>query len=393
MPFSPELELEAIPVVLVDQPAGHVPAVDRGDHSLLVLVDLRVALEPGEPVGGGLLPVSGDHGADKRREVGVGRGDRDLAFPLRLRKIEDRSRELGRRELCRIVHEAVHAERHSDPVAGRRPVPGRDLAEGRRAQLAQTPVLVQGHELRRVLGEIDVRRGSAPLLEDLVGKDDAVVRPHSHRDPGLLLERRHERLCELGVLAVVEDDRALPAVAASGKRNGGKSESRDRGGTQRLLGRSAHRGYTATGPETVDFDNLAVRGDIGVERPDGDRNPGTVVQHEPHERLRAQVSVADDLGGDAACTAPDEPDLLGPDHHVDVARAGGAGRLERAQRTLDRSRAGVPGNDHRIAHEPCNVEIHWRTVQSRRACRFGRVALLSAPRPRAPSRAPRPGRG
>ena len=96
MRIRAELEPQPVPVVLIDHAGGDVAAVDGGDDRLVVLVDLGVALEPGEPPGGRRLAVLRDDGADDRREVGVGRGDRDLALPLRLREVEQRARQLRR---------------------------------------------------------------------------------------------------------------------------------------------------------------------------------------------------------------------------------------------------------------------------------------------------------
>ncbi len=130
-------EPEAVPVVLVDEPAGDVAAVDRSDDGLLVLVDRGVALEPVEPRGGGLLAVRGDDRADERGKVGVGRGDRDLALPLGLGKVEDRSGQLRRADLRRVVDEAVHPQRHPDPVC--RPASGTRRRPGRGWRRSASP--------------------------------------------------------------------------------------------------------------------------------------------------------------------------------------------------------------------------------------------------------------
>ena len=61
-------------------------------------------------------------------------------------------------------------------------------------------------ERRRVLGEEHVGRRVLPLGLDLVDEDVLVVVAGVDRDPGLLLERRDQRLGGLDVLAAVEGD-------------------------------------------------------------------------------------------------------------------------------------------------------------------------------------------
>ena len=87
---GPDLEPKAVPVVLVDDPASDVAAFTAATTASSSWYVRAFRFSPASHVGGALLAVAGDHGADDRREVGVERRDRDLAFPLRLCEVEDR---------------------------------------------------------------------------------------------------------------------------------------------------------------------------------------------------------------------------------------------------------------------------------------------------------------
>lgn len=76
-------------------------------------------------------------------------------------------------------------------------------------------------------------------MQDLVGEDDGVCSADLHVDPGLLLERRHERARELGVLAVVDEDRVSTAATAAAGEDGRHGDGGESGANPARRGRAA----------------------------------------------------------------------------------------------------------------------------------------------------------
>ena len=202
------LEPEAVPVVLVDDPGRDVSAVDGRDDRLLVLVDARVPLagprarRPPPSRRGSRSPHRRSAGSPSRAArprpcratpASRGRGSTPGAAPP--------APASGRRRGC---SRGAPSQPTVPRASGRRPAPA---ARATWRGGARSAVLLEVHQLGRVLGQIDVGRGRAALLQDLVGEHDAVVRPHVNVDTGLLLECGDQRPGQLEVLAVVEDDR------------------------------------------------------------------------------------------------------------------------------------------------------------------------------------------
>ena len=128
-----DLEPEAVPVVLVDDPGGDVAPVDGRDHRLVVLVELaRSASARRARSSAAALPslaITAPTSGGKSESVGA-----IATFPFHCGCARSRIDfgSCGGREQRRVVDEAAHPQRHADPVAGRRVVLGRDLGEGAR---------------------------------------------------------------------------------------------------------------------------------------------------------------------------------------------------------------------------------------------------------------------
>ena len=104
------------PIVVIDNPSSDLTLFDSRDDTLVVVVKRGVLLEPVQPVLGGCRPVELDDRAHDWLEVGLGRGDCQLALPGRLTDVEQGTRQLRIADHLRVVDERRLAGRDADPV-------------------------------------------------------------------------------------------------------------------------------------------------------------------------------------------------------------------------------------------------------------------------------------
>ena len=204
-----------VPVVVVDDPGRDLAVADRGDDALVVVVALGVVGEAFEPGLRGLFAVELLDRADDRDEVGLRRGDRQLALPLRLGEVEDRGRQFVGGDQVGVVDHDGLARGDSDPVPGRRAVPRGDFVEGRGIDLGEQFVAGEQFQRRRVLGEEDVGGGGVSLLLDLAGETLVLAVADLHLGAVLLFEAFDQSFGHRFVLGAVEGQRAPRAGRAA----------------------------------------------------------------------------------------------------------------------------------------------------------------------------------
>ena len=93
-----ELGAHAVPVVLVDHAESDGAAVDLVGDRLVVRVDVAagVRLDRFQPLQRGRFAVGARDGGDDRLEVGLARGEGELALVLGVGQLQDRMRQLAR---------------------------------------------------------------------------------------------------------------------------------------------------------------------------------------------------------------------------------------------------------------------------------------------------------
>ena len=204
------LHAEPRPVVVVDDPGRRGAALDRRRHALVVIEDRRVLSQALQPFQRGRAALERDDGADQRQKVRIGRGDRDLALPFGLGEIEEGPRQVRFLDHPLVVGEHVLAGENADPVAVRAAVGRRDARQSRRRHLRQEALFRQELQLRRILGEKDVRRRRRALLHELARKLRPLAVADLDVDAGFLGERLREQVDRLLMLRRVkrQGDRA-----------------------------------------------------------------------------------------------------------------------------------------------------------------------------------------
>ena len=117
-----ELTLQPVPVVVVDQSGGDLPAVHRRDQRFVVRIHLGVGLQIRQPLPFGIgtfeLGDSGEH----RLEIGLGRGVAEFALPRRAGHVQHAGRQLCLASRGGVEDERRAARRHTHPPALRRVV-------------------------------------------------------------------------------------------------------------------------------------------------------------------------------------------------------------------------------------------------------------------------------
>ena len=230
--LAADLVAQAVPVVVVDEAGGDLALVDGGDDQLVVVVDLGVALDALEPgQSAAALPRRCAIEVMQRLEVGLARGDRDLALPLRRGEVEQRGRQVA-------VLDAGSCCRPA-PRRGPRRRPRRACGElsalgtafsVAAGTVASSPALCERLQGRRILGEEDVGGRARALLDDLIRERRLVGRANRDLDAGLLLEVGDELRDGLLVLAAVDRERTrcCAAVAAARRKCGRSCDKRSR---------------------------------------------------------------------------------------------------------------------------------------------------------------------
>ena len=186
------------------------------------------ALTAVQPAQRGLLAVAAHERGDDRLEVGLLRGQRQLALELRVGEVLDVGGQLGGLDQLRVVDDHADPGRHPGPVALRRAVLSGRQPERGGLDRGQQALVLEQFERRGVLGEEQVRGGARALGGDLVGQRVLVVAAHVDGDTGLVLERLHQRLGGL---------RVLPAVQRQGRARAGSARGTAAAGGEHTAGR------------------------------------------------------------------------------------------------------------------------------------------------------------
>ncbi len=202
-----DLLLQARPVVVVDDPHGDATAVDGRHHAFVVVKRLGVLLEAFEPGERRCFSLERGDRADERQEVRVARRDADLALVGRPGEIHDRLRQLAGLDHGRVVGEHVFARQHADPVAFGRVVLRGDLGQRFRVDRSEQAFFREELQLRRILGEVNIRRRRRAFLSDLIGDFRSLSNLDLDRNPGAFLEVGNQEIDRLLMLAAVKRQR------------------------------------------------------------------------------------------------------------------------------------------------------------------------------------------
>ena len=153
-------------VVVVDEPDLDLAVGDRVADGDVVLERLGVVGDHAlEPRLGLVLAAELAQRGHERLERRVGRRPADAALPLRLDKVKDGLREVGRLELALVERDDARSRGQADPLALGRAVARVDLVEDRLRERGEAPLLLQRAERARVLAEEDVGGAVVALLE------------------------------------------------------------------------------------------------------------------------------------------------------------------------------------------------------------------------------------
>ena len=153
------------------------------------------------------FPLSAATALTSGRKSAVARRDADLALVGRPGEIHDRLRQLAGLDHRRVVGKHVFARQHADPVAFGRVVLRRNLGQRFCVDRREQALFREKLQLRRILGEINVRRRRRAFLGDLIGDFRSLSGFDLHRNAAAFLEVGDEQIDRLLVLTAVKRQR------------------------------------------------------------------------------------------------------------------------------------------------------------------------------------------